>query len=140
MGMSSATIKDTAEFVGWIAGWSVGVFGNGFYHRKARKLVRDTAHISDNSARIAELARRGGTSAVWLWILVAIVLVGILAAIALPAYQDYTIRARVSEAILSTSQCAQQCPRCMRARRGRQSVPMTGVAATDRRRRNMSPR
>lgn len=36
-------------------------------------------------------------------LMIVVAIIGILAAIALPAYQDYTIRARVSEVILSAS-------------------------------------
>lgn len=36
-------------------------------------------------------------------LMIVVAIIAILAAIALPAYQDYTIRARVSEAILLTS-------------------------------------
>ena len=38
-------------------------------------------------------------------LMIVVAIIGILAAIALPAYQDYTVRARVSEAILAASQC-----------------------------------
>ena len=38
-------------------------------------------------------------------LMIVVASIGILAAVALPAYQDYTIRARVSEAVLATSQC-----------------------------------
>jgi type IV pilus assembly protein PilA len=38
-------------------------------------------------------------------LMIVVAIIGILAAVALPAYQDYTIRARVSEAILASSQC-----------------------------------
>src|SRR5204863_9138024 len=38
-------------------------------------------------------------------LMIVVAISGILAAVALPAYQDYTIRARVSEAVLATSQC-----------------------------------
>jgi type IV pilus assembly protein PilA len=38
-------------------------------------------------------------------LMIVVAIIGILAAVALPAYQDYTIKARVSEAILGTSQC-----------------------------------
>ena len=38
-------------------------------------------------------------------LMIVVAIIGILAAVALPAYQDYTIRARVSEGILAASQC-----------------------------------
>jgi type IV pilus assembly protein PilA len=37
--------------------------------------------------------------------MIVVAIIGILAAVALPAYQTYTIKAKVSEAILATSQC-----------------------------------
>jgi type IV pilus assembly protein PilA len=38
-------------------------------------------------------------------LMVVVAIIGILASVALPQYIDYTIRARVSEGILATSQC-----------------------------------
>ena len=38
-------------------------------------------------------------------LMIVVAIIGILAAVALPAYQDYAIRAKVSEAILAASQC-----------------------------------
>ena len=38
-------------------------------------------------------------------LMIVVAIIGILAAVALPAYQDYTIRARVSEVILAVSSC-----------------------------------
>lgn len=38
-------------------------------------------------------------------LMIVVAIIGILAAVALPAYQDYTIRARVSEVILAMSAC-----------------------------------
>ena len=38
-------------------------------------------------------------------LMIVVAIIGILAAVALPAYQDYTIRAKVSEMLLSASQC-----------------------------------
>ena len=38
-------------------------------------------------------------------LMIVVAIIGILAAVALPAYQDYTVRARVSEVILGASSC-----------------------------------
>jgi type IV pilus assembly protein PilA len=38
-------------------------------------------------------------------LMIVVAIIGILAAIALPAYSDYTKRAKISEAILAASQC-----------------------------------
>ena len=38
-------------------------------------------------------------------LMIVVAIIGILAAVALPAYQDYTLRARMSEAILAGSTC-----------------------------------
>ncbi|WP_321527467.1 pilin [Sedimenticola selenatireducens] len=38
-------------------------------------------------------------------LMIVVAIIGILAAIALPAYQDYTVRAKVSELILAGSAC-----------------------------------
>lgn len=83
------------------------LLANGFYYRKAVKLISEAkAQSTDPSVQLAYLRTKGGTSNVGLTIgLVfgAISLIGILAAIALPAYQDYLIRARVNEALIASS-------------------------------------
>ena len=38
-------------------------------------------------------------------LMIVVAIIGILAAVALPAYQDYTVRAKISEAILAGSAC-----------------------------------
>jgi type IV pilus assembly protein PilA len=38
-------------------------------------------------------------------LMIVVAIIGILAAVALPAYQDYTVRAKISEAILALSAC-----------------------------------
>ncbi|MEF7615210.1 pilin [Aquincola sp. MAHUQ-54] len=38
-------------------------------------------------------------------LMIVVAIIGILAAVALPAYRDYTVKAKLSEVILATSQC-----------------------------------
>ena len=38
-------------------------------------------------------------------LMIVVAIIGILAAVALPAYQDYTVRAKISEAILAMDTC-----------------------------------
>ncbi len=38
-------------------------------------------------------------------LMIVVAIIGILAAVALPAYQDYTVRAKMTEVILAASQC-----------------------------------
>ena len=38
-------------------------------------------------------------------LMIVVAIIGILAAVALPAYQDYTVRARTSEVVLAASSC-----------------------------------
>ena len=38
-------------------------------------------------------------------LMIVVAIIGILAAVALPAYQDYTVRAKMSEVVLATSAC-----------------------------------
>lgn len=51
------------------------------------------------------LKRRAQAGFTLIELMIVVAIIGILAAVALPAYQDYTIRAKVSEAILAASAC-----------------------------------
>ena len=74
-------------------------------------------------------------------LMIVVAIIGILAAVALPAYQDYTIRARVSEAMLATSQCRTAISEIYQTAATAQRSPRTtGVAAKARPSRNTWPR
>jgi type II secretory pathway pseudopilin PulG len=75
------------------------------------KLVRSQEAGASRERQLARLEARGGTrnvAVIALGILGATALIGILAAIALPAYQDYTRRARVVQAVNAGMALAQR--------------------------------
>lgn len=78
------------------------VFANRLYYGHVKSKVAKVAASSMSAEQQSvELARMGGTSKIVFVLapLLLIVILGILAAIAIPAYQDYTIRAQVSEGL-----------------------------------------
>lgn len=80
----------------------VPIFANRLYYRHAQKKADKVAAVTSSAEQqSAELTRIGGTSNIVLILLplVMVSVLGILAAIAIPAYNDYTIRAQVSEGL-----------------------------------------
>ena len=78
------------------------MFVNSLYYKHALKKIDQAQRSSgDPSGQALEAARLGGTSNIALIMIpfFLVFLIGILAAIAIPAYQDYTIRAQVSEGL-----------------------------------------
>lgn len=57
-------------------------------------------------------------------LMIVVAIIGILAAVALPAYQDYTVRAKVSEVILAASACRTTISEVVQSSTG--SLPVAG--------------
>jgi type IV pilus assembly protein PilA len=59
-------------------------------------------------------------------LMIVVAIIGILAAVALPAYQDYTIRAQTSEAILAGSACRTSITEAIQSLPAGQAVAING--------------
>jgi len=59
-------------------------------------------------------------------LMIVVAIIGILAAVALPAYQDYTIRAKNSEVILAASTCRTTITEAIQSLTAGQAVPANG--------------
>ena len=78
---------------------------NRIYWRRVKRLIDETPAYDDPVRRSRELARVGGVARgpmvamVVFTVLYGVGMIGVVAAIAIPAYQDYTIRAQVTEGL-----------------------------------------
>ncbi|MFT6591735.1 MAG: type IV pilus assembly protein PilA [Rhodoferax sp.] len=61
-------------------------------------------------------------------LMIVVAVLGVLAAVALPAYQDYTVRAKVSEIILAASSCRTSVTKIMLASPGPDASTALGAA------------
>ena len=59
-------------------------------------------------------------------LMIVVAIIGILAAVALPAYQDYTVRAKVSELVLAASACRTGVTESVQTTNAAGSLPAAG--------------
>jgi Tfp pilus assembly major pilin PilA len=102
LGEATATLAYLLVIIGvWVL---VAIFANSLYHGHVRKRIdRMSADAPSHEALVQRLIGQSSGGAPVVVAIVAVgsfFLVGILAAIAIPAYQDYTIRAQVSEGLM----------------------------------------
>ena len=71
-----------------------------YYRHCQKKIASVLSTIQDRQQQLGEIGNKGGTSNIVVIILVIVLffMVGIVAAIAIPAYQDFTTRAHVAQA------------------------------------------
>ncbi len=99
-----------------------------YYNHAKRKVAKMAATTLSEEQQALELARTGGTSGAIMIVVpfVLIALIGILAAISIPAYQDYTVRAQVAEGLTLAEGTK---PAVMSAYRERGELPRDNSAA-----------
>jgi Tfp pilus assembly protein PilE len=97
-----------AWFVAWLIG--PGLLANGWYFKHCQAKIREVrARGGSKEQMLARLESAGGTSSVLVIILAIfgiIAGIGILAAVSLPAYQQYTVKAKVADAIVEGREVA----------------------------------
>ena len=80
------------------------MYANAYYYNHCKKViatVRASSH--DTQRQLGELSGKGGTSSIVIILLLIftfVAFIGILAAVAIPAYQDYTTKARVTQGVI----------------------------------------
>jgi type IV pilus assembly protein PilA len=62
-------------------------------------------------------------------LMIVVAIIGILAAVALPAYQDYTVRAKMSEVVLAASACRASVTEAVQGMSGAPIASLPGAGA-----------
>lgn len=110
MGIYFATLESDAAGAVLNGIWLVALFivfpmyANRIYHRHIeKKILKAKQYTTERDKQLLVVAASGGTSGVALiFVLVFVVaFIGVMAAIAIPAYQDYTIRSMVTQGLNS---------------------------------------
>jgi Tfp pilus assembly major pilin PilA len=100
LGKPAATVFDLVVSIGYYFG-VIPALANSLYHHEVKdRIAALREKVPETSAQLLVLDNTSPTNN-FIWIIIVVVMIamiGILAAIAIPAYQDYTIRAQVSEA------------------------------------------
>ena len=115
--MGASPVFGGVMWLCWFATWLIGpgMLANGWYFRHAQNKIRDVrARGGSKDQILARLEAAGGTSNVAVIIVAVVsvlVLPGMLAAIALPAYQTYTVKAKVVDAIVEGAAVAEAAGR-----------------------------
>lgn len=82
----------------------IPMYANALYYKQCRKKISTViATPHDVQRQLGELSGKGGTSniaIIIIFVFVFVAVIGILAAVAIPAYQDYTTRARMAQAAI----------------------------------------
>jgi hypothetical protein len=100
----------------WIGELLFSVFAamlaNGLYYRRVKALLQTArTRYPDPAEQITYLTAKGGTlvsTAIATGLVVVVIVVGILAGIAVPAYEDYVTRAKVSEVLVAVEPLKRQ--------------------------------
>lgn len=86
------------------------MYANALYYKHCKKQIAKAGATSpERQSQLAFLSGKGGTSRVIMiivFVFIAIALIGILAAIAIPQYQEYVTRGRMAEAVATGRRAA----------------------------------
>jgi len=70
-------------------------YANSLYHKHVKKKITVAQPIAYNDTELLKILRKEGGVHAWVtWVFLAIFIIGIIAAIAIPAYSDYTKKAK----------------------------------------------
>ncbi|HEY5754311.1 MAG TPA: pilin, partial [Steroidobacter sp.] len=75
------------------------MYANALYHRHIVKRIAAATRVVSSHEVVVDRLRRQSTARLWPALMIASSVIGVLAAITIPAYQDYTVRSQVAEGL-----------------------------------------